>query len=445
MPRILLPELLRAHAGLEGEIEVTGNTVATALQALEQQAPKLRGWVLDEQGQLRRHVNVFLGDSLAELEEPVAAEDRLHILQAISGGEPARELLVGTRKGLMVLRGSTPESMELAGRHFAGQDVDFAVCDPRHGRYFAAVTHGQFGPRLFWATDPAAEWQQVAGLEFPVDTEATLERIWAVVPGEAEGELWAGVAPAALFHSTDEGSSWSLVRSLWDVPGRAEWGGGLGGLALHSICPWPGDPQRLAVGISAAGVWTTEDGGSTWRRGGRGLVPRYLPEEAREGATMLCVHNMRRAPLAPERMFMQFHGGVYRSDDAGDSWIELGSEGRLPADFGFPIEIDPRDPDSAFVIPLNSDEDRVSAEGRLRVFETRDAGASWQAHGTGLPQEDAYLTVLRQAFCGDGEDPLGLYFGTTAGTVYGSVDGGHSWAIVAHSLPPVLSIRASRR
>jgi photosystem II stability/assembly factor-like uncharacterized protein len=268
-----------------------------------------------------------------------------------------------------------------------------------------------------------------------------VERIWVIQPGDEPDTLWAGVAPAALFSSEDGGRSWSLNRGLWDEPSRPSWQPGAGGMCLHSICPWPGEPDRLAVGISAAGVWITEDRGKSWRRGIRGLVPRYLPEEAREGATALCVHNMHRAPLEPDTLYLQFHGGVYRSDDAAESWVDIGSKGGLPSDFGFPMVVDPNDPDRAFVIPLEGDFDRVTPDGQVRVFETRDRGQTWAALTEGLPQENAYLTVLRQAFGHDGADPLGLYFGAESGEVFGSADGGATWALVAEHLPPVLSVR----
>jgi photosystem II stability/assembly factor-like uncharacterized protein len=141
---------------------------------------------------------------------------------------------------------------------------------------------------------------------------------------------------------------------------------------------------------------------------------------------------------------MQFHGGVYRSDDAGETWTEIGSEGGLPADFGFPLAIDPANPDRAFVIPLASAEDRVTPEGKVRVFETRDRGSTWKSLSRGLPQQDAYLTILRQAFCQDDRDPLGLYFGCRTGEVFGSADGGESWGVVADRLPPVLSVQATK-
>jgi photosystem II stability/assembly factor-like uncharacterized protein len=211
---------------------------------------------------------------------------------------------------------------------------------------------------------------------------------------------------------------------------------------VHSVVPWPGDPDRLAVGISAVGVWLTEDGGTTWRHGNDGLVARYLPEETRDGTLDLCVHDLHRAPSRPERMFLQFHGGVYRSDDAGETWHDIGDG--LPSDFGFPMVVDPADPDSAYVIPLSADGDRVTPDGRVRVYETRDGGATWMARGDGLPQADAYLTVLRQAFDRTGEGAsLELYFGATSGDVFGSGDAGASWFTAAAHLPPVYSVRAA--
>ena len=431
---------LRERADGKAEVDVRGATVAEALRELERAHPRLAGWVLDDRGAVREHVAVFLGGERVHGDAALAETDRLEIVGAVSGGASATELLVGTRKGLFVLRGANGGPMDVVARAFPGESVEYAMRDPRTGRYYASVTHGQFGPRVFLADDPTGAWEQSDGPRFPDVEDASVARVWVVTPGEEDGLLYAGVDPAALFESRDGGMTWELNRGLWDQPSRAEWGPGAGGLMVHQVCTWPGDADRLAVGISAVGVWVTEDAGTTWEVGNAGIVPRYLPEEALDQPLGRCVHNLHRAPLRPERMFMQFHGGVYRSDDAGRSWTDISAG--LPSDFGFPMVIDPGDPDSAYVIPLNSDLDRVSAEGHLRVYETRDAGASWTARMKGLPH-DAYLTILRQAFGRDEREPLGLYFGATSGEVFGSTDAGASWSRVAGDLAPVLSVRVA--
>jgi photosystem II stability/assembly factor-like uncharacterized protein len=191
-------------------------------------------------------------------------------------------------------------------------------------------------------------------------------------------------------------------------------------------------------------VWLSEDGGESWRLGVEGLVPRYVPEDARANTTAFCIHDLQRSPVQPETIYMQFHGGVYRSDDAGFTWADIGTDGGLVSDFGFPLVVDPRNDKRAFVIPLASDGDRVTPDGKVRVYATSDGGESWKASSTGLPQQDSYLVILRQAFCHDGRDPLGLYFGSTSGEVFGSSDEGATWRTLAPRLPPVLSVRSSR-
>ena len=352
------------------------------------------------------------------------------------------EVLAGTRKGLFVLEGEPGGPFEVTARAFAGEPVEHALRDPRTGRMVASVTSAFYGPKLWYTDDPAGDWEQADGVALPEGGDAALERIWVIAAGEADGLLYAGGDPGVLFESRDSGATWELNRGLWEHPTRKHWQPGGGGLCLHSIATSPGDPDRLAVAISAAGVWLTDDGGTTWRQGNEGLVARYVPEDAPPEEVGLCVHRMHRAPKDPQRLFMQFHGGVYRSDDGGETWNDIAAG--LPSDFGFPLAIDPGDADCAFVIPLTADTDRVTPESRVRVYETRDAGASWTPRGDGLPQEHAYLTILREAFdwTGAGER-LELYFGATSGEVFGSGDAGGSWSTVADRLAPVLSVTAS--
>lgn len=445
MATVVLPPTLSTRIDGDETQAIEGATAGDVLRTLEKRQPRLRGWILDETGSLREHVALFVNSQRVSLGRPVSRDDELYIVQAITGGAPGTddeiEILLGTRKGLFVLRGVRGQPAWVTFRAFAGQTVDYACFDSRSETYFATVTHGQFGPHLYYTHDLGGEWQEAEGLVFPAGADTAVERIWIVEPGTEHGVLWAGVAPAALFRSADHGRTWHLNQALWDHPTRSEWGAGLGGQALHSICPWPDQPDRLAVGISAAGVWLTEDGGNNWFRGSEGLVPRYLPKEARHNTLAHCVHKMLRAPLQPETLYMQFHGGVYISDNGGRSWNDIGTETGLPADFGFPLAIDPDNPDRAFVIPLAADVDRVTPEGKLRVYETRDRGSNWQPLVSGLPQESAYLTILRQAFCQDGRDPLGLYFGTKSGELFGSADGGTTWHTLMDRLPSIVAVQ----
>src|SRR3954452_14087184 len=214
-------------------------------------------------------------------------------------------LLVATKKGLFTLEGEPGGEFAVTARAFAGEPVEYAMRDPHTGRYLASVVSGFYGPKIWLADYPADEWEQAQGVALPEGGDQALERIWTIVAGPAPtaepakpgqpsvGRLWAGGDPGVLFESRDGGASWQLNRALWEHPTRPQWQPGGGGLCLHSIVPWPGDPDRLALGISAVGVWLTDDGGETWRNGNEGIVPRYLPEAARQETLQLCVHDIQ--------------------------------------------------------------------------------------------------------------------------------------------------------
>ena len=313
--------------------------------------------------------------------------------------------------------------------------------DPRTGRFFAAVTSSFWGPRIWFTDDLRDDWEPARGVSLPRGGDKALKRIWTITPAEDEATLYAGGDPGVLFASRDSGATWELNRPLWEDPTRPQWQSDSGGLSVHSIATWPGEPDRLALAISAAGIWLTDDAGETWRHGNRGIVPDYVPPEGRARALNLCVHHIERAPARPERLFMQFHGGVYRSDDAGESWTDISAG--LPSNFGFPVVVDPADPDSAFVIPVATS-DRLTPGGTVGVWETRDAGATWTERTAGLPRRDAYLSILRQSFTASREgSTLELYFGATSGDIFGSRDAGESWFSAATRLPSVASVRVS--
>jgi photosystem II stability/assembly factor-like uncharacterized protein len=309
---------------------------------------------------------------------------------------------------------------------------------------FIGSVSNHWGPVLRRSDDLGATWteDEQAALRFPDGTDASLARIWQLAPGPVDQPdvLYAGVEPAALFKSTDGGRTFQLNQALWDHPHRPQWQPGGGGLCMHTVLVHPDDPDRLLVAASAVGVYKSDDGGKSWRASNSGIVPGFLPE----GTDLefgQCVHKVARDASDPDRLYLQHHGGIYRSDDGGDSWQEMTSIAGM--DFGFPVVAHPTKPDTAYLLPLESDGFRCTPDGHCVVWRTDDAGKSWRPLTNGLPQEDSYLTILRDGFTTDGLDPAGLYFGTRTGTVYASSDDGDSWRLLAENLPPVMSVRAA--
>jgi photosystem II stability/assembly factor-like uncharacterized protein len=356
-------------------------------------------------------------------------------------------VLLGTSKGLFTLRARDGRAdFRLAGPTFAGEEV-YATCIDTRGdglRLFAGSVSNHWGPVLRRSSDGGEAWteDEHAALAFPDGTDASLVRVWQLAPGPADEPdvVYAGVEPAALFRSDDGGRSFTLVEGLWRHPHRPQWEPGGGGLCLHTVLVHPSDADRLLIAVSAAGVYLSDDGGQSWRASNHGIIAPFLPD-APAPEFGQCVHKVARDAGDPEQLYLQHHGGIYRSTDGGGTWTPMTSIAGM--DFGFPVVAHPTRPDTAYLLPLESDEYRCTPDGHCIVWRTADAGASWEPLTSGLPQEQAHLTVLRDAFTSDGRDPAGLYFGTRSGEVYGSVDDGDSWRLLADHLPPVLSVRAA--
>ncbi|HEV2087026.1 MAG TPA: hypothetical protein VGR21_01820 [Cryptosporangiaceae bacterium] len=354
-------------------------------------------------------------------------------------------LAVGTRKGLFLGRSHDRRSWTFEGPHFAMNDIYAVAIDQRgdRPRLLVGAQSEHWGPGVSTSDDLGKSWQEPAegALTFPADTGAALARVWQLTPAPPSqpGVVWAGTEPSALFRSDDGGEHFSLVRGLWDHPHRPQWHPGGGGQAIHTILPHPSDPAALTVAMSTGGVYRTADGGQSWEPANKGVAAPFLPDPVPEWGQ--CVHKVARHPSRPEQLFLQNHGGVYRSDDGGDSWTSIA--GGLPADFGFPIVVHPRRPGVAYVFPLTADMRRIAPEERARVYRTEDAGETWSALGNGLPTEHFYETVLRDAMTTDDADPVGVYFGTRGGSLFASADEGESWQQLAGHFPDVMCLRAA--
>ncbi len=355
-------------------------------------------------------------------------------------------VLVGTMKGAFILRSDRKrEQWEIGGPYFPGSAVYAMAYDARGGRnrLWAGPQSMHWGGLLRWSDDFGRNWTnpEEANVKFPEGTGAALKQIWQIVPGRA-GEpdtLYCGVEPAALFVSRDAGATWSLTEGLWNHPQRPRWEPGGGGLCLHTILLDPGEPQRIRIAVSTAGMYVTEDGGATWRPSNQGVRADFLPEKYPEFGQ--CVHKVAQSQHKPERMFLQNHWGLYRTDDRGENWTDIANG--VPSDFGFPVAIHPTDPDCAWIVPLEADAFRCTPEGKLRVYRTRDAGAQWEPMTAGLPQHDAYETVLRDALAVDSLDRVGVYFGTRNGKLFGSSDEGETWSALAGGLPPIVAVKTA--
>jgi photosystem II stability/assembly factor-like uncharacterized protein len=248
--------------------------------------------------------------------------------------------------------------------------------------------------------------------------------------------VYAGVEDAALFRSTDGAQTWEELSGLRKHGTGSSWQPGAGGMCLHTIILDPSHTDRMYIAISAAGAFRTDDGGKTWKPINHGLRSQYIPDPDAEVGH--CVHHMAMHRSRPEVLFMQKHWDVMRSDNAGDLWREV--SGNLPTDFGFAIDVHAHEPETIYVVPIKSDSEHFVPDGKLRVFRSKSGGNEWEALTKGLPQQDCYVNVLRDAMAVDTLDSCGVYFGTTGGQVYASADAGENWAPIVRDLPAVLSV-----
>lgn len=368
-----------------------------------------------------------------------------HSVQHVHVKKGAFLLLLGTTKGAFILRSNAQRSRwEVGGPYFHGQCVYAMAFDGRGDqRRIWASTSSYWGTLLRSSDDFGKSWTnpQQAPIRFPSDTGLSLKNIWQITPGRAEEPniLYCGVEPASLFESSDGGENWSLVRGLFDHPHRPRWMPGNGGLALHTVVLDPADKRRMYVAISAGGVYRTIDGGASWTAQNRGIRAMFRPDKFPEFGQ--CVHKIAMHPARPGRLFLQNHWGLYRSDDGAESWTDVANG--VPSDFGFPVLMHPKNPDCVYVAPVESDEFRCACDGRLRIYRSRNAGASWEPLMRGLPQKRAYETILRDAMAADSFDPTGIYFGTRSGQLFGSRDEGKTWQKILEGLPSVVCVRAA--
>jgi photosystem II stability/assembly factor-like uncharacterized protein len=357
-------------------------------------------------------------------------------------------LLIGTRKGLMIARSTDDRrSWAMDDFQFKNQEVYSVALDTRRNppRILAGVGTGHWGPLLTYSDDLGKSWTEPEQppIGFPAGADAAVARVWQIQPAgiDQPDVVYAGVEPHALFKSDDGGESFKLVEGLWQHPHRPHWMPGGGGACLHTVLPHPSDPDDVIVVMSAAGVYRTRDGGSSWEPANRGIQAAGAPEDQRFPEFGQCVHKVAFHRDHPDRLYAQNHFGVYRSDNRGDSWTAI--ESGLPSNFGFAMVVHPHQPDTLYSFPLKADAERFPPDARCRVYRSENAGATWDALSEGLPKDPYYAAVLRDAMVADAANPAGIYFGTRLGEVYASRDDGETWSMIASHLPDILSVRVA--
>jgi photosystem II stability/assembly factor-like uncharacterized protein len=347
-------------------------------------------------------------------------------------------LLVGTKRGLFIFESNAQrQDWRARGPYLVGREIYHVLFDERDQSLWAATDHAVWGAHLHRSYDFGENWETLEQAPHYLD-ERGLKAIWFLAPGHASTpqRFYAGIEPAGLFVSDDACESWHSVVALNEHPSNQTWQPAGGGLALHSIIVDPQKPARVYCALSAGGVYRTEDGGASWRALNRGVRADFQPQRYPEAGQ--CVHKLLLHPLRPERLYQQNHCGVYRSDDCGENWIEISAG--LPSDFGYALAIDPHDPDGLYVIPEESSHMRATVGGMLRVFHSRDGGQTWRPLTSGLPQENAYVSILREGMTSDAATPCGVYFGTSSGHLFASSDAGTTWSLVAGYLPRILCV-----